>query len=568
MTIIKLLNKIKNDNIVLPGIQRDFVWSKDKITKLLDSIMRGYPIGITLLWETYNDIQYRLFEDSYVEDNLFSYRENKRNKKIQLVLDGQQRLQSLYLSLYGKYNEENLYFDILSGRDTDDLAEEKYIFEFSTTKSISEKNNQNMITDSKKETKDHESLSYYRKVSDLFSMSAYQKKDFTRDFSKKFSLSQEDEVRIELNLARLDEAMTKDESILKETVIDEDLLPDSPYRKTEADVLEIFVRVNREGTPLSRSDLIFSMLKLNWKESAESLPIFLRTVNEGNSFNLDTDFVIRSLFAVSNLGTRFDIDILRKKSNVAKLRNNFVECCDAIRATVDFVKRECRCESSRLIGGLNTLVPFVYYLFYTNKHQIRNDQLAKVKKGVYLFSLSKPFSRWGDSRLQKFIKTELKPLLDDGDERFPLGKVAEWVDYWEKCETISDYMQRNIPLTLHLIQGLSGAKIQYKRNLPEIDHIFPRSELRRKNMDKTRINHYANFWILAKELNQNKSKRHPADYFKDVGNSVLNNALLEREYFDYRRYNNFLKRRSELMQVKFEKIIGMTDDDLRDFLYE
>ena len=69
--------------------------------------------------------------------------------------------------------------------------------------------------------------------------------------------------------------------------------------------------MNREGTPLSRSDLIFSMLKLNWRESAESLPEFVRQVNIGNSFDLDTDFVIRCLFAVSDLGTKFELDLLR-----------------------------------------------------------------------------------------------------------------------------------------------------------------------------------------------------------------------------------------------------------------
>ena len=45
MTIMSLLNQIENDEIVLPAIQRDFVWDEDKTAKLLDSILRGYPIG-------------------------------------------------------------------------------------------------------------------------------------------------------------------------------------------------------------------------------------------------------------------------------------------------------------------------------------------------------------------------------------------------------------------------------------------------------------------------------------------------------------------------------------------
>ena len=65
MSIISLLNQIKNDEIVLPAIQRDFVWEEDKIARLLDSILRDYPVGIALLWETYHPLQYRSFIRDY-----------------------------------------------------------------------------------------------------------------------------------------------------------------------------------------------------------------------------------------------------------------------------------------------------------------------------------------------------------------------------------------------------------------------------------------------------------------------------------------------------------------------
>jgi uncharacterized protein with ParB-like and HNH nuclease domain len=67
MSIYSLLNQIKSKEVVLPAIQREFVWSEDKIIKLLDSAMRGYPVGIALLWETYDDVQYRHFVENYEE---------------------------------------------------------------------------------------------------------------------------------------------------------------------------------------------------------------------------------------------------------------------------------------------------------------------------------------------------------------------------------------------------------------------------------------------------------------------------------------------------------------------
>jgi uncharacterized protein with ParB-like and HNH nuclease domain len=333
MSIIALLNQIKNNEIVLPAIQRDFVWQDERILRLLDSIMRSYPIGIALLWETYNDIQFRSFITDYRPDSIHKFRENPDNKKLKLVLDGQQRLQSLYMALYGSYCGKELYFDVLSGQDSDDLAQEKYDFEFMDSKAFQR---------SQKPSKDGDGEpKYFVNVASLFEMSAQDQIKLRKQLAKELELPDADQQRLEINLAQFQQALTKESNILDVLVIDENLPEKSQNRKSEADVLEIFVRVNQEGTPLSRSDLIFSMLKLNWKESAEDLPEFVKSINEGTSFELDTDFVIRCLFAVSHLGTKFDLDVLRKKNNVELLQRNFAASCDAISSAVDFIQKEC-----------------------------------------------------------------------------------------------------------------------------------------------------------------------------------------------------------------------------------
>ena len=144
-------------------------------------------------------------------------------------------------------------------------------------------------------------------------------------------------------MAQFDRSLSIDPNIVQVSVIDEGLPPDSRARKSEADVIEIFVRVNTDGTRLSRSDLIFSMLKLNWRQSAKDLPEFVNIANTGNEFRLDSDFVIRCLLAVSELGTKFDVNLIRKKDKVAALRDNFERCCDAIQSTIDFVQNDCWC---------------------------------------------------------------------------------------------------------------------------------------------------------------------------------------------------------------------------------
>jgi hypothetical protein len=113
-----------------------------------------------------------------------------------------------------------------------------------------------------------------------------------------------------------------------------------------------------------------------------------------------------------------------------------------------------------------------------------------------------------------------------------------------------------------LIQGLSGARVQYSRNAPEIDHIFPRSELRRRNHDESDINDLANFWILAQGKNRNKSNRKPKDYFADVSKTALDKALIDPDLLEYRNFQRFLRQRREAILERLEAKLGLTDVDL------
>jgi hypothetical protein len=563
MSIMAMLNQIENDEIVLPAIQRDFVWKEEAIARLLDSVMRGYPIGIALLWETYEDIQFRPFAREFKTGVTHRYRSNGDQRRIKLVLDGQQRLQSLFVALHGGLNGKEAYLDVLSGYASDDVAEDRFLFYFLKKKEASEWQKWARAEAKLAEPERHADFPEYPvRVGELFSMGALEQKQFVDKVVSDLDLPDDDEQRMAVNVATFNDVLTKDPNILRVSTIDENLAPTSSARKSEADVLEIFVRINREGTQLSRSDLIFSMLKLNWKESAEGLPEFVRSINQGNSLGIDTDVVVRCLFAVSDLGTRLELDVLRRKSNVQKLRSNFDQCCNAIRAAVDFVVTECRCESGPLLGGVNALVPLVYYLFHTPRHDVPNREYDRVRHGMYLLAFARPFSRYADSRIGSFIRSELQPLAQRGDVSFPFQATVSRVVGWERLHSIGELAQRNDRLALHLVQGLSGAKVQYVRNSPEIDHIFPRAELRKKGFEESEINDFANFWILAQGKNRNKSDRHPKEYFSDVSDAQLRRALIDRSMLDYRRYRNFLKARRSAIETRVSKALGLSDSDL------
>lgn len=403
---------------------------------------------------------------------------------------------------------------------------------------------------------------HFISVSTLFGLGVASRQKLRKQLVADLHLKDDDELRVEANLARFDEVMTKNENLLKASVIDENLPSNSPERKSEADVLEIFVRINSKGMQLSRSDLIFSILKLRWKESSKAVPDLVRQIKKGNSFSLDTDFVIRCLFAVSDLGTKFDLELLRSQSKVDLMRDNFTNCCNAIKSTIDFVVRDCWCQSSDVIGGSATLIPFVYYLFHQKKHQVPNSETETARKAFYLLGFTQPFSRYADSRLGAYLRNEMKPLLEAGDMAFPFDRLVAWVRYWERVHSYGpDLLQGNPTLALHVLQKHTGAKVHYPNNSPEIDHIFPRSILRKKGHDHAKIEHFANFWILAKGKNVNKSNRHPADYFKDVPAKELKRAAIDRSKLDYRCYTSFLTERSAGILKAITKEVGLSEAD-------
>ena len=131
--IVRVLNNPDEDGgFWLPHIQRAFVWNEDQICRLFDSILREYPISTLLIWKTKSRIRLRRFIDEFRSEyrqNLIPFFVTPDDSRKALVLDGQQRLQSLFVGLCGSYAGRELYFDVLSGEVAapDDV---RYKFQF------------------------------------------------------------------------------------------------------------------------------------------------------------------------------------------------------------------------------------------------------------------------------------------------------------------------------------------------------------------------------------------------------------------------------------------------------
>ncbi|MBB3955930.1 GmrSD restriction endonuclease domain-containing protein [Novosphingobium sediminicola] len=560
MSIFQLINEIDNGEIVLPAIQRDFVWDTDRIEGLMDSLFRGYPVGIVLLWETYEPIQIRNFIKDYRGDTVHLFDYNQQSRRIKLVLDGQQRLSSLYIALKGSFGGKSLYFDVLSGRDNDNHAEKKFGFRFFTKE---EADNLNATAGESK------LRSHWLRFSELVILSPMDLIQLRRKLTKSLNLSDDCQSRLEMNLSTALHALSGNSELLKTQTIDAGLPAKDDKRKTAFDILEIFVRINTRGMALERSDLIASMLRLYWPAASNLLPTFLKEINEGSGLAINTDFVIRCMFSTAGLGTRLDFDLLRRRSNVDLLKASSDRCFKAIRAVVDFVRADCGIDSVRLLGGINSLVPFVHYLYNTDTITFHKSERADVRKAIFLFAFSRAFSQYSDSRPQAFIRDHLPtPDRIKAGDRFSFTEAIRFVSWKSGFEDADIRMfANNRDLALSLIQRRTGGKIFSDGNQPEIDHIFPKSELYDKGLDTQEINSLGNFWILPRKMNRNKSAAHPMEYLKDVADTTLAAALIDRTQLDYKLFKRFNRERQKNMVAELQKLTGIVTSDF-EFLQE
>src|SRR5690242_6845572 len=109
-----VIAQIKTGKIVLPAMQRPFVWKEARITKLIDSMLRGFPLGTALLWKTATMQRFRRFQaDVQPDAGITIDFDSDASTERYLVLDGQQRLTSLFVALAGTYDGKKLFVDAL-----------------------------------------------------------------------------------------------------------------------------------------------------------------------------------------------------------------------------------------------------------------------------------------------------------------------------------------------------------------------------------------------------------------------------------------------------------------------
>jgi hypothetical protein len=548
-TIRSFIQDINNNDsdgggLWLPNIQRYFVWDEDQMVKLFDSVMRQYPLPSLLIWKTKESLRNRAFIQQYIEpvDVIPLYRPNTSKTK-RLVLDGQQRLQTLFIGLKGSIEGKILHFDVLSGLSPDNNGI-NYKFKFI----LPEKATWPNIP--------FQDLIYTKRLPS----------DIATDLLNKYDvedLSKQDVKTLTRNIDRARFEFLTNEALIYQEI---DSTDEEGSSHSLDDVVEIFIRANDGGTKLSKSDLMFSLMTANWSTADTEMQEFLSEIN-GVQFDFDRDFVLKASMVMLDQGARYDVKKLRTQEIRDRITQEWTKLTSSISFVRDFLEQKTFIQSDKALPSYLAIIPLIY--FY---HKFPDKwQLTKGKEAYLLrVLLTSAFSGRPDNLIDKIVNTIKKT------EEFNLDQVFSDIREDQRSLELSEnhlfemgYGSR----TVHLLFNLWYSRVDYNPafdgHLPQIDHIFPRSILKRvkvtdEGITKQKytvntINQLANCMLLPRDENgaAGKSDIPPNKWFEDKSTEYLELHCIpkNKDLWEIDQFENFIDERKNLIREKFSYLL-------------
>ena len=423
ITIREAMREIASNRYVLPAIQRKFVWSSEQIEMVFDSILRGYPINSFMFWEI-NDpnIKAGYTFYSFIKDYAQRYQENNPkaptsvlNLPFTAVIDGQQRLTSLYIGLTGtyRYKKPNKWWNF------DEAAMPTRKLYLNLAQPVNSPIDNDKYYDFRFLSQDDlNSLSgdgyHWFRVGDILNMG---------------SLSDVNGYLIANGLLENQFAMDALTNLYgkvnQEEIINFYTAPDQNQDK----VLDVFIRTNSGGTPLSFSDLLMSIASANWatldaREEIEKLRIEIRNYGRP-SFDISQDFVLKSLLVLSDVDVRFKIANFGK-TNIQLFEKNWNGIRSSLLASFSLLDQLGFNDS--LIRAKNAIIPIAYYIFKQGlsadilKPSYPKDDKERISTWLILSLLKGIFGGQSDNvlrSLRDIIQTKSK------HNYFPLSEIKD-----------------------------------------------------------------------------------------------------------------------------------------------
>jgi hypothetical protein len=561
------LEDVRSSKYYLPAIQRELVWGTDRIVKLFDSLLRGYPVGTMLRWKVPSEH----FQDFTFYELVREFDVRKpHNVKADLgaasecygVLDGQQRTTALNIGMRGSftsklpykrsknrnaYPELELHLNLLHKPSAD--ADMKYAFRF------------------RPQNQEAGAGEFWFRVGDMLQYRDEQKlRDYRRASAHRNSEEFED------NLSALYNAVWRDSHVHFYTETSTDL----------DEVLRIFVRLNSGGIALSYSDLLFSLLTAAWK-THDARQVINALVDElkqkcGASFSFDKDFVLRALLLCRNKDVRFKTLNFGKQ---ADLEGIWLKVAEALRMAVRIVVR-CgfSAQTLRAPTAVLAVAYFLYLLDDARAVEGKAYEADREKIRVWLLQcfLGQVFGGRTEQLLVA-IRTAINESWTSGERGFPsalinskLRQLRAFAFDDEVLTQIIDETNYGHPNAFFVLALLTPS-LRADVALFDVDHLHPRSmadkneELKQAGLCNEDITFYKshvdglpNLHLLQESENKgNKRARPLKDWIENHPSAVWirqTSFLPDDDATDIKEFRTFYTNRRNALLTQLKSVLG------------
>ena len=473
------------------------------------------------------------------------------------LLDGQQRMTSIYVALTGSYAkkmpyfrknsahaypEKKLYLNLL--KTSDDL-EKEYDFKFLTEEEAKPSENSFWFECGKiLEFQDISKAMQYMMINGLTDTSRYS------------------QTRTEFALKTL--------SIFFNVVHEKGTISYYLEEGEELDkVLQIFIRINSGGTKLSYSDLLLSIATAQWndKDAREVIHEFVDDINQiGDGFAFNKDIVLKSCLVLADFDVKFKVDNFTK-DNMTIIESNWDKSSAAMRASIELVAKLGYSRDNLL--ATNTIIPIAYFI-YKNSFELqilhsaqREEDRRAIKEWLARVLLKGTFGGQPDS-----IYPKMRDLVNENLGRFPLKETIAYYRGRRKSISFTEYDidnlldqqygQANTYCVLTLLYPGLNYNFKYHQ-----DHIHPKSLFTRRNLRRlgfsderidgynAKVNGLSNLQLLQATQNTEKSDKEFSTWLNEMftGKAERESFLMQNhiapdqslafedflEFVDYRR---------------------------------
>lgn len=576
VTVEHVLKAIHNHEYLLPAIQREFVWNPDQIRRLMDSLMRGYPIGSFLLWkveaQTAGSYTFYDFLTHYHErDNPYATKAVvPAGQPTSAILDGQQRLTSLNIAVYGSHAEKRKY----AWWNSPDAFPKKRLYlnllEDPKDEELGFRYDLRFLTDAEATPKPGEPDGWFREDAVLELENAGPA--MHNELTKRGVINVEGAYQ---RLYDLHEALRVKQPI-------------NHYLEESQDadkVLEIFVRVNSGGTTLSYSDLLLSMATNQWKQldAREEVRALVSELNTGGTrqFSFSKDLVLKTALMIAGVDLRFRVSNFTQ-ANMAKVEDAWPDIQKALIRAASLMHHFGF--SERTLTADSVIIPLACYLHrrgisdsYLTSAADAQDRLlvqrwitrSLIKRGV-----------WG-SGLDTTLMRVRDCLDEQGASGFPVDAIESAMSSIGKSlafeETEIDELltlkyagQRTFAVLSVLYPGLDFSKEFHE------DHVFPKSRFTTKRLlaagippdqveaYRDRFNLLPNLQLLRGVPNMEKRDKLPAEWLKNAfateeqSKSYLAENDLDGVPLGIGEFLDFYELRKNRMRGRLAQVLGVS----------